>query len=104
MAEKWTPGPWEFRPYGGMFPSHRGNIISICRGFPQRWVADAVGQETADEREANARLIAAAPELYAALDAAREELRLIRMKDTGAVYNPALRTQIDIVLAKARGD
>jgi hypothetical protein len=53
--------------------------------------------------EANARLIAAAPELFDTLVAAEEELRLIHMKDTSATYNPILRTQIMLVLAKARG-
>jgi hypothetical protein len=53
---------------------------------------------------ANARLIAAAPELYEALLASEEELRLIHMKDTSVVYNPALRTQMALALAKARGE
>ena len=39
------------------------------------------------------------PELLAVLRDAREELRLIRMKD-GAVYDPTLTTRIDVVLAR----
>jgi hypothetical protein len=37
-------------------------------------------------------------DLYALLEAAQEELRLIKMKDTDAVYDPALRTLIAIAL------
>lgn len=40
-------------------------------------------------------------ELAAALAAAEEELRLIRMKDHGTIYNPALSTQITLALQKA---
>lgn len=36
--------------------------------------------------------------LYDALTAAQEELRLIRMKDTAACYNPTLSTQITLAL------
>ena len=51
---------------------------------------------------ANATLIAAAPDLLEALEAAQEELRLIRMKDCDVVYNPGLRVQITAALSKAR--
>lgn len=53
---------------------------------------------TVDE---NAALIAAAPDLYEALRRAQEELRLINMKDTGAIYDVGLRTDISAALAKA---
>ena len=43
-------------------------VKSICKGFPQNLVAQATGQATTEEREANARLIAAAPDLLAALE------------------------------------
>ena len=45
--------------------------------------------------------IAAAPELLKVLKEAREELRLIRMKDTDACYDPTLRIRMDLVIAKA---
>jgi hypothetical protein len=55
------------------------------------------------EAAANARLIAAAPDLLAALEAAKEEIRLIRMKDANVVYNPALQSMMSAAIAKARG-
>lgn len=50
--------------------------------------------------EANARLIVVAPELLDALKRAREELRLIRMKDCDRVYDVTLRLAMDLVIAK----
>ena len=38
-----------------------------------------------------------------ALEAAQEELRLIRMKDTNAVYDPGLRVLMQAAIAKAKG-
>ncbi len=42
-------------------------------------------------------------DMYQCLKDAREELHLIRMKDTNAVYDPTVRIRIDIALAKAEG-
>lgn len=95
---KCTEWPW----FVGDLDKHgqrivRNHHIEICTCWHH-----SVGS-IEKEMEVNARLIAAAPELYAALEAAQEELRLLRMKDTSAVYNPTLRTQITIALAQARG-
>lgn len=49
----------------------------------------------------HAHLIAAAPAMLEALKALREELRLIRMKDTGAVYDVMCRIQADAAIAAA---
>lgn len=51
----------------------------------------------------HAALIASAPDLLAVLKRAQEELRLIRMKDTGAVYDTTLRFDITLALTKAEG-
>jgi len=40
--------------------------------------------------------------LVEALERAAEELRLIRMKDTGAVYDTMLRVDMSAALAKAK--
>lgn len=40
-------------------------------------------------------------DLLAALKAAREELRLLRMKDTNVVYDPTLRMTMDAAIARA---
>ena len=58
MSEtKFTPGPWE---KGGLIVGARGIIIR------QQWE----GTRTIDELEANDHLIAAAPDMYEALEAA----------------------------------
>jgi hypothetical protein len=95
---KWTPRPWDFEW-----------VSAKASGGGHLYIIDSTGRKIAaiwgkaEEKEFAARLIAAAPELFEALVAAEEELRLIRMKDTSATYNPILRTQITLVLAKARG-
>jgi hypothetical protein len=56
-----TPGPW-------VSLGSRGDVKSVCKGFAETMVAKAAGRETTAERAANARLIAAAPDLLAALE------------------------------------
>lgn len=55
---KHTPGPWDVRKIDNA-PSFRG-IFGIC--------ANGSGNSIREEEEANARLIAAAPELLEALE------------------------------------
>jgi len=92
---KHTPGPWHVANVGWI-ASERGTICAMY--------AMKTGLHGEDiEGEANARLIAAAPDLLDALKAAQEELRLIRMKDTNAVYDVLCRSQISAAIAKAEG-
>ena len=71
MSEtKYTPGPWGPLP-GRMTANRHGNlrsveIWSLCRGM-QVGVAKILPLEDAGERTANTRLIAAAPDMLAAL-------------------------------------
>ena len=112
MSEtKWTKGPWwaEFSDYGGYdcmwaawyvkAPTKPFSLATLeCN-------ASHIEKHDNDpEQEANARLISAAPELYESLEGAQEELRLIRMKDCDAVYDPTIRVRIQLALAKARGE
>ena len=48
-----TPTPWALVEG----PKARGMIKSVCRGLPQQMVAQATGQHTTEEREANAAFI-----------------------------------------------
>lgn len=104
MAPKHTPGPWArigARVYTAS-PDVEDDPISI---------ADCdmdVRIDHDSEGIANARLIAAAPELYAALLKAREfvEAELEMRGDVDAHYPikaEDLLAEIDVVLAKAEG-
>jgi len=64
MADKFTPGPWAVS--AGVVAAKNGAVCGIARpGGMMRPASDS-----ADEAMANARLIAAAPELVAALQTA----------------------------------
>lgn len=89
MTTKHTPGPWRYEP------GRDGRPPYVIRGTEGGFVV--VGM-TADRQEADARLIAAAPELLEALSVlyavAAEQLG----DDWAAVTNAAA------VIAKARGE
>jgi len=86
-----TPGPWYCKPTAGdhdflIYPEGPGNAIAIVRDFD----------------EANARLIAAAPELLAACEVAQDALMAAlphadRIRD---ILFPALR-EAQAAIAKA---
>ena len=84
-----TKGPWyrninaKYPVYAGEAPNHV-HIASILKGAPD------------DEREANLRLIAAAPELLEALEILLQETMY---KDHPAASERALK-----VIAKAKGE
>ena len=94
MSEpKFTRGPWEAVEVG----KGEALIVQPCDTSKQPiCLVDRVPNAWG-----NARLIAAAPEMYEALKGAQKELRLIRMKDTNAVYDPTIRIRIEAALAKA---
>lgn len=70
-----TPTPWALMG--------RGDIIGICKGFPQRPVAKVLGQETSDERAANIDLILKAVNNHDAFVKALEEIIRIYAHETG---------------------
>ena len=93
---KHTPGPWEVRTDGELF--------AICG--PAKWIVtvdvDEEGnialQDGTSEYEvnqANARLIAAAPELLAACEAVLCD---------GDCYNDAIMEEVRAAIAKAKGE
>ena len=90
MTTKHTPGPWTHHP--------EDNIILDASGRRLiEWQARSVSVSV-EERDANARLIAAAPELLEALEVVLHLCTVI-----GAPDGPALDMARD-ALAKARGE
>ncbi len=84
-AVKYVPTIKEFEGYQGMFPGEED-------GYGRAYVLYSD----------YAALAASHEKLVDALKAAQEELRLIRMKDSNAVYDPVLRTAtIPLALAEA---
>jgi len=104
---KWTPGPWETAKPSKVWQvnADTGNAAPT-----KRWAGIALVVERKDrgsslydsaEAEANARMIAAAPELYEALeDLVRQVVRQVEEAERGTfiVVGDALAA-----LAKARG-
>ena len=92
-----TPGPWRIQelPSREVLLKRRHWAVGQANA-PARGVALAFG-----ETEANARLIAAAPELYAAL---KDVLRIARAASIGVTGNAARIAKAEAALAKARGE
>lgn len=92
-----TPGPWAVVNRGGMLnvsaPRHGGAIVSL--GVPR-----------SGERMANANLIAAAPDLLAALVEARNGLGWYRAEfpDANSGADDEVLARIDDAIAKAEGE
>jgi hypothetical protein len=90
MSEtKWTPGPWlaqECIRSGWDVVADDGHVVETT---------DEIGRYGPIDRQANAHLIAAAPDLYEALRAS--VLMCINMP-------PAIERMAEAALAKARGE
>jgi hypothetical protein len=98
----YTPGPWHTKREGL-------STIYVEANIGGGWVQEVAAcgpTETADQKEANARLIAAAPELLEAL----ERIAVLYEKDTDADnYEQAanayeMRCIARAAIAKARGE
>lgn len=89
MKSTHTPGPWKAtgKEVGTDYEATHGMVASII-GMPNRW-----------ETEANARLIAAAPDLYAAVEAL-----LALHADDGTRDDVPEWKAARAALAKARGE
>lgn len=99
MSErKWTPGPWLFhQPWAGFskITGPSGELIfGIAAGADHE-------RQSSDVCDANARLIAAAPELYAALEAITDQLE--RIGDTRPHKDGQFIDDARAALKKAQG-
>ena len=93
---KWTKGPWPIKPTGDFKRIVIGDgLVDGPGGYE---VAEVYSDDCdRDEALANAHLIAAAPDLYAALDG------LLGLLDAGSLYEPQAYAA-RAALAKARGE
>lgn len=88
IQQKWTPGPWETGPFEGR-DRHKGFYINgppdSGPHLPHR-IADVRAPEyfRRVEQMANARLIAAAPEMYDLLDESMTDLNCVRAPERAA--------------------
>jgi hypothetical protein len=105
MQSPFTPGPWGVLPY-----SEGDDVIQIISGEPTykggtvsaTWVAelDASSLEGGPgENEANARLIAAAPDMLAALNA----IRVWMKNHDRSEHEQKIYDAIRVVIARAEG-
>jgi len=88
MKTTHTPGPWNVTRYGLQVYDKGANLIAkvetlACIGGTD----DAAAQRASDQEQANARLIAAAPDLLAALE------ELLACPQPGRVQSPLERTK-----------
>lgn len=100
MKTKFTPGPWSSPENKSQY----SNVRDLFNGNGQRFATIQFGspsrEVTEDEIEANARLIAAAPEMYEALE---NILRLSIFKAHGTAYDQEQVEKARAALAKASG-
>lgn len=96
MSEtKWTKGKWKADGDYVIIEGGSVDLLPLESGWNEgRWEGDP-------EARANVRLIAAAPTLYAALDALLRGLHETRAPD---YYDDALEAPARAALAKARGE
>jgi hypothetical protein len=98
---KWTPGPWVHNKDRGEITSNKGDIcIILDENYGNLYFPEGCGIEiTGNERnEANAHLIATAPDLYEALDGL-----LAQVGFDYSPEHPVIKMATD-ALAKARGE
>ena len=110
MSEKkWTSGPWELMNGGDIFGPHGGDsgdgvscddsdgwqVAEV--GFYESFVDGTPAELGRECRAANISLIAAAPDLYEALEA-------FVNNSSVQVNNPVECERAEIALAKARGE
>lgn len=110
VETKWTPGPWEWREHAEREETHHDIVGPLPIGLNpllRRYVvADTMNRHhcvSPEEDHANAHLIAAAPELYEALE---DMMGLVGVQISAGHYEEccARVKKAQSALAKARGE
>jgi len=101
MSEpQWTPGPWRVQ-WVQLGDNDRRPGWLTQADDPYGRIISGFANPATVEAAANARLIAAAPELYAALS---EMLRWLAQPPSGPINVAHVKERAEAALAKARGD
>jgi 2-oxo-4-hydroxy-4-carboxy--5-ureidoimidazoline (OHCU) decarboxylase len=103
---KHTPGPWKAQPRefpeGQWFLEGQWEVVSTRKA--ERLIAEAAPHIDSDSEEANARLIAAAPELLEALISATRCLAWhVEEQGRGVAMDGVTLERARAAIAKARG-
>ena len=93
---KFTPGPWKAEQACDKEGGPKPEWWISARGFID--IAETSGEKKPEEEAANARLIAAAPELYAACE------EFVRKVECGEARSVRSYAQMKAALSKARGE
>ena len=116
MDKKWTPGPWvveQTHPTNACLyvsESKGGHEVCTLYGADGDWAECGPDGNWGEQpiREANAHLIAAAPDLYEALEACVDELMSILHGERDGVWSNEVFESVESpyrkALAKARGE
>lgn len=96
-----TPGPWRVGPYPGHVESMDGRLVAGCMGRQSAKDSD----DTNAVNEANARLIAAAPELLEALEDVMERFGTqLRLQGYGREFKEEMLDKARAAIAQAKGE
>lgn len=101
---RWTRGPWTIT-LG--YPCESGRAFGVHAGSQSVVWFRGLARPMSDEGQANARLIAAAPDLYLALKAMNDWLNSVHEVADAAIEADRmadLQSAADAALAKARGE
>jgi hypothetical protein len=94
---KHTPGPWTYDGSNSVTADFEGVGICILEAIPEFWCGDVARHPEGEEYQANAHLIATAPEMYDVL------ARLVAESLTSAGPLDVTVREAQAVLAKAEG-
>lgn len=99
MSEPWTPGPWEVQKH----ETPKGDGISLLRLAAMAEGRYIAWMSIQQEKEADARLIAAAPEMAALLERAKKH-RGIGWDHPDSYDGAEIHREISALLARIRGE
>ena len=105
MSAKHTPGPWRIKSdpmHFDTLTTVEGGAIGVRKPFGVQMIVQVGGDSDFQEAEANARLIAAAPDLLAALKVMLRDYTAVH--DIGDVEMQPAIYQARAAIAKVEGE